>query len=107
METITFLLLIGMLTPIMKPHADRDRVQIAIEGMKFVPDSIRVKKGDAVEFTNLSAYMHNVVSPANKIRSPFLKKGDTFRYNADKVGIIEYYCEPHKAMGMKGKIIVE
>lgn len=80
---------------------------IEMQGMKFKPDKITVKKGDDIVFTNKESMQHNVVSPQNKIRSPFLKKGDTFKIKAEKLGKIDYYCEPHKAMNMKGVINVE
>lgn len=80
---------------------------VEMKGMKFVPDNINAKIGDTVIFTNKENMLHNVVSPENKIRSRFLKKGEKFEHKITEKNDIIYYCEPHRTMGMKGKINVK
>ena len=87
--------------------ADAATHHIEMQNMKFVPDSLEIKSGDVVIFTNKSNLLHNVVSPKNKIRSKMLKKGDKFEYKFESVGLVEYYCEPHRNHGMKGKVDVK
>jgi plastocyanin len=35
------------------------------------------------------------------------EQGATFERTFDSAGTYEYYCNPHKALGMKGAIVVE
>lgn len=80
---------------------------IKMVDMSFVPNKLTIKKGDTVIFTNKSNMFHNVVSPEHKIRSKLLKKDEKFEYKFEQKAKVNYYCEPHKAMGMKGEIVVE
>ena len=80
---------------------------VEIVNMKFNPSLIKAKTGDKVIFTNKMSMLHNIVSPESKIRSPFLKKDEKFTINITKKDKIMYFCEPHKAMGMKGIIEVK
>ncbi len=74
--------------------------------MQFVPQTLTIKSGDTVIWTNKSSMLHNVVSLPIKMRSKMLKKGETFQFTFKDVGEVKYYCEPHKAH-MKGTINVK
>jgi plastocyanin len=87
---------------------------INIEGgnFKFSPNEIRVKKGDTVKinFTNQEG-MHDWVLDEFNVKTPIIKAGGSASviFVADKAGTFEYYCSVgnHRAMGMKGNLIVE
>lgn len=79
---------------------------------KFEPSSLKVKKGDTVKITfKNSGGMHNFVIDDFNVQSKTIKSGetDTVQFTADKTGTFEYYCSVanHRAMGMKGSLIVE
>jgi len=76
-------------------------------GNKFVPSRITIKKGDSIKFINKSKNFHNVVVEKLKIRTKLIKKGDSLVIKPSQVGDFSYYCQPHRAMGMTGEIIVE
>ncbi|OGI83738.1 hypothetical protein A2997_02125 [Candidatus Nomurabacteria bacterium RIFCSPLOWO2_01_FULL_36_10b] len=82
------------------------------KSLSFLPDEIRVKKGDHVKinFTSMDS-THDFVIDEFSIRTDRLQAGvsDTVEFIADKTGIFEYYCSfgEHKAMGMTGTLIVE
>ncbi len=78
----------------------------------FTPSEIRVKKGDTVRivFTNQQG-THNWVIDEFNARTNILQAGqsETIDFLADKTGSFEYYCSVgnHRALGMKGTLIVE
>lgn len=82
------------------------------KSFSFSPAEIKVKKGDTVKiiFQN-SGGTHDWVIDEFNARTPQIKSGETatVEFVADKVGQFEYYCSVgnHRAMGMKGKLIVE
>jgi plastocyanin len=88
---------------------------------KFVPESITVKKGTAVTWKNVGAMIHNVQtdpagvidkanaqvpSGATPFASPMIEAGKTWSYTFDVVGEYRYFCLPHQALGMVGKVTV-
>jgi plastocyanin len=77
---------------------------IKIEGMKFIPNTIVVEKGDSITFTNKSNMIHNVVIQDLSINSKFIKKDESITIKITKKGKFNFYCMPHKAMGMTGSI---
>lgn len=79
---------------------------------KFDPDQIKVKKGETVKITfKNSDGMHDFVIDEFKTRTKVIKSGEqeTIQFTADKAGSFEYYCSVgnHRAMGMKGNLVVE
>jgi plastocyanin len=78
----------------------------------FKPNVITVKKGDTVKITLTNKEgMHDFVIDEFNVKTKRIKAGetDTVTFVADKTGSFEYYCSvgTHRAMGMKGKLIVE
>ena len=87
-------------------------------GLVAVPNSITVKSGEAVTFTNNAGFPHNVVfdkdEVPDEVNEEALSKedylnvpGETYAIKFDKSGSEGYYCEPHRGAGMKGKIAVQ
>jgi plastocyanin len=80
---------------------------IGIEGMRFVPGEITIKKGDKVQWINSSGSWHNVVANDKSFASEMLEgNGSVFSHCFTTPGTYPYFCRPHRLMGMKGKIIV-
>jgi nitrosocyanin len=78
----------------------------------FTPKEIRVKKGDTVKVTLTNKEgLHDFVLDEFNAKTKKIKAGetDTVTFTASKVGTFEYYCSVgnHRAMGMKGNLIVE
>lgn len=106
------------------------RVRMMMQGSKyqFEPANFTVHPGDVVEFVNVSGFPHNVSFEPAKIpagaaavlnaampnrtgnlQGPmFTQAGQTYRISFANapVGTYDYFCLPHKAMGMKGTITV-
>ncbi len=76
---------------------------VEIKNMKFVPDSIEVKKGDKIVFVNRDLVNHCVTEEKTKAwTSGPIPQGESYVMVADKTA--EYFCAIHAVM--KGKIIV-
>lgn len=88
------------------PSDAREHV-VEMTAHRFVPSLISIKKGDSIKFINKSNNLHNVVIEDLKIRTKFVKKNEFLVVKFEKSGTMNYYCQPHKAMGMKGVIKVE
>jgi plastocyanin len=89
----------------------------------FVPDVLTIHQGDTVTWTMNKVPPHNVVFEEDKIpgadkalaktlshKQLLFAPGDSHETKfAENItpGIYPYYCEPHRAAGMVGQIIVE
>ena len=85
----------------------------------FVPDELKICKGDTVTWVNNKGGPHYLVFIEDAIPSgvkaedftmqddPLREEGDTYSKKFDTVGSYEYYCEPHASRGMKAVLIVE
>ena len=71
-----------------------------------------VKKGDRVRITfKNSGGTHDFIIDEFNVATKRLNGGeqDAVEFTADKTGSFEYYCSvgSHRAMGMKGTLVVE
>jgi plastocyanin len=106
-------------------------VNMVLEGStyKYVPDNLTIKSGDAVRFHNVSGGPHNVSFWPDSIpagAADALKNGMpdqmaplegqlltepnavyTVNFSGTPAGDYKFYCLPHLALGMKGKITVQ
>lgn len=76
---------------------------VSIENFAFVPDSLTIKAGTTVIWTNNDSASHNIKS--TDFTSPMMANGQTFEFKFDTKGTFDYICGVHPSM--KGKIIVE
>ena len=79
------------------------------ESMVFYPDIIEAQPGDTIRFVSVDN-AHNSVSYDDML--PEGAEGWKTRVNQDEEIVVEaegaygYYCQPHKALGMVGLILV-
>jgi plastocyanin len=89
--------------------------------MSYLPDTVRVRVGDTVEWRNTSDIVHTVTADpgraalAGSVRlppgvAPFdsgdMRPGDVFRQRFTAPGEHHYFCVPHERAGMVGVVIV-
>ena len=72
--------------------------QVAIEGFKFVPDTLAVAVGDTVVFTNNDRAPHNATANDRSWATPNMRKGQT-----QSITIVAgmdggYFCSIHPNM---------
>lgn len=84
---------------------------IGIESPFFVPNTINVKAGTTVAFSNTDGNIHTITSvkagttePDGIFDSDMIKGGESFTYKFDKPGTYDYFCSIHT--GMKGTVKV-
>lgn len=109
-------------TPVIQgyqPPADQSEIigdmkEFVVNGQNFSfsPSTLIVKKGDKVKITfNVVSGFHDFVIDEFGVASK-KKQGpatEVLEFTANKVGNFEYYCSvgTHRAMGMKGTLIVK
>ena len=87
-------------------------VTVVGQSFSFTPSEIHVKKGEKVKivFQN-SGGTHDWVLDEFNAHTPRISGGQsaTVEFTPTKTGTFEYYCSvgSHRAMGMKGNLIVE
>jgi halocyanin-like protein len=75
----------------------------------FGPAAVRVSPGTTVvwEWNGLGS-SHNVVDEDGAFESELsAEDGYTFSQTLEESGVVQYYCTPHRTMGMKGVVVVE
>jgi plastocyanin len=82
-------------------------VQIAYRNIAIAPDTLKVKVGSTVKWTNFDAVEHNVTSEGGpaKFASKTFGENGTFEIKVNKPGVIHYLCTIHPA-SMNGTIEV-
>lgn len=86
-------------------------VQVEGGSFYFDPDTITVKKGQAVKIVlNSVDTMHNFVIDEFDVKTEIVQSGNTAEvtFTPDQVGEFEYYCSVgnHRALGMVGTLVV-
>jgi plastocyanin len=82
------------------------KVRIAYRNIAIAPDTVRVKVGSTIEWTNFDEIAHNVTSEGGqKFASKDFTQGGKFEIKALKPGVINYECTIHPA-SMNGTIEV-
>ena len=74
----------------------------------FGPAAVRVSPGTTVAWEwNGNGGSHNVVGTDGTFESELVADaGHTFSHTFEVPGVYTYYCQPHRALGMKGAIVV-
>jgi len=83
----------------------------------FVPDEIKICKGDTVTWVMNKGGPHNVVFDEDAIPSgvdaesismdtQIGDEGETYSKKFDVSGSYSYFCEPHRGAGMNGALVV-
>jgi plastocyanin len=82
-------------------------VQVAYRNIAINPDTLRVKVGTTIRWTNYDPVDHNVTSESGptKFASKNFGEGHTIEFKMSKPGIIHYECTIHPAT-MNGTIEV-
>ena len=88
-----------------KPPRAAKAVEVTIKGMKFTPDSVTIKAGQSVTWTNTDQRDHTVTADDGSFNSGNLGPGATFTYKFAKGGKFKYACSLHPRM--KGIIEVK
>jgi plastocyanin len=82
-------------------------VNIAYRNISIAPDTIRVKVGTTIKWTNFDSVQHNVTSEGGpqKFASRTFGEGQSFAITVTKPGVIHYECTIHPT-SMNGSVDV-
>jgi plastocyanin len=78
---------------------------ITIQNGAFNPNSLTIKTGTNVQWTNRDNTTHQVVSDSGAFQSPILNPGDSYNFYFAKSGVFGYHCGIHSTE--TGTIIVQ
>jgi plastocyanin len=85
--------------------AETHKVAIKAPPFAFDPNSLTVKVGDAVEWTNQTGMNHTVNPDKDEFPSSgVIRAGATFSHTFSAAGSVAYHCQIHPFM--KGTVIV-
>jgi plastocyanin len=76
--------------------------QVAIEGMKFVPERSEVAVGDSITWVNHDLVPHTVTNVARKLESGTIAANGKWTYVVRRKGDVDYVCRFHP--GMRGTL---
>lgn len=81
-------------------------VKVEIEGFQFKPDTVTVKRGSTVTFTNKDGTPHTITPEKGEkfTGTGRLQKNDSKQVTFNDIGEQNYFCEIHPSM--KGKVTV-
>jgi plastocyanin len=77
---------------------------VTIQSNSFNPDSLTIKVGETVTWTNKDSYAHTVTSDNGVFDSGNIASGATFSFTFNTEGTYSYHCSIHTSM--TAKIIV-
>jgi plastocyanin len=100
MATLTFLATAAAL-PL---AATAETHTVIVDGMKFVPALLTVRKGDRVVWKNKDVVPHTATA-AGRFDSRLIATGQSWTYVARKPGRHDYVCTFHP--GMKATLVVQ
>jgi plastocyanin len=91
---------VGLATPALaaKTHT------VAMDGTRFIPETLTVNRGDRVVWLNKDPFPHTVTA-AGTFDSKSIAAGHSWTYVPHKSGEIAYICTLHP--GMKGTLLVQ
>jgi plastocyanin len=80
-------------------------VEVKVDNFSFSPQTITIKPGTTVIWTNRDDIPHTVVSDDKVFKSKVLDTDEKFSFTFDKTGNFPYFCSVHPKM--TGKVIVQ
>jgi plastocyanin len=86
-------------------RADAEQASVTIDNFTFEPDTLTVKPGTTVTWTNQDDIPHTVVATNKAFRSKALDTDDKFSFTFTTPGTYEYFCGLHPHM--KATVVVQ
>ena len=77
---------------------------VAMDGTRFIPETLTVKRGDRVVWVNKDPFPHTATA-GRTFDSKSIAAGDSWTYVARQSGEFAYVCTLHP--GMKGMLLVQ
>jgi plastocyanin len=79
--------------------------EVAMQSIAFSPQTVTIKAGGTVTWTNQDSVEHDVTAADGSFKSSTMSNGGTFSHTFAQAGTYEYSCTLHP--GMTGTVIVQ
>lgn len=71
---------------------------VIIEGTRFEPETLSVRRGDSVVWTNKDPFPHTATALNGGFDSKNIAPNKSWRYKTKKSGVFPYFCTLHPMM---------
>lgn len=90
------------------PGNDGDVVEVVISDFAFTTPTLTINSGESVRWRSATGTFHTVTPDGHQAFAGRQLNGSglTYQVRFDAPGRYRYYCEPHRALGMSGEVIV-
>lgn len=90
------------------PVDNGDVTEVTISNFAFSAPTITIDRGETVRWRNTTGSFHTVTPDGHQVfaERQTNSQGQTFETRFDTPGRYRYYCNPHRALGMTGEIVV-
>ena len=78
---------------------------VSIQNFAFVPDTVRIKAGATISWTNADSAPHTVTELSSLFNSGSMATSQTYKYTFANAGTFSYHCLIHSMM-KNGVVIV-
>ena len=84
-------------------------VEIQLQAQSFEPGDVLIEPGTTVRWVNAQSIQHTITPDGHDEweRAVVTEANEVFEHTFHDEGTFPYFCEPHQAVGMTGRIRVE
>lgn len=92
----------------LEPAPDGEAAVVVITDFAFSAPTITIDRGTSVRWRSSTGTFHTVTPDGHRAFSgrQMNASGQTYEVRFDVPGRYAYYCEPHRAFGMAGEVVV-
>jgi plastocyanin len=91
-----------------EPINEGDVALVVIRDFTFSAPTVTIDRGKSVRWRSSTGTFHTVSPDGHQafVARQMNASGETFEVRFDTPGRYRYYCEPHRAFGMTGEVVV-
>lgn len=91
-----------------EPINDGDVAIVVIRDFAFTAPTITIDRGRSVRWRTSTGTFHTITPDGHQAfaERQMNASGQTYEVRFDTPGRYRYYCEPHRALGMTGEVVV-
>jgi plastocyanin len=91
-----------------EPVDDGDVSVVTIRDFAFSAPTVTIDRGKSVRWRSTTGTFHTVTPDGHQAfaQRQMNAAGETFEVRFDAPGTYRYFCEPHRAFGMTGEVVV-
>lgn len=92
-----------------EPVNEGDVAVVVIQDFAFTAPTITIDRGTSVRWRTSTGTFHTVTPDGHQafVERQLNASGQTYEVRFDTPGRYRYYCEPHRALGMTGEVVVQ